>query len=162
MTGNAKRARAAWFDKLTMSAHPEPVEGCELRGLYVLLLLCAELARQLAKEIVRELSGGGFDEARAHGGVVGVRTLRGERLAPGNAVPQDVSVDERREHASAVRRHNARKRELHFTHCRIAGLQNCRKGRSRDFLPSHSAILKSCNLAISCARERPLDRASRI
>ena len=27
---NAKPAKAAWFDKLTMSAHPEPVEGCAL------------------------------------------------------------------------------------------------------------------------------------
>jgi hypothetical protein len=25
---NAKPAKHAWFDKLTMSAHPEPVEGC--------------------------------------------------------------------------------------------------------------------------------------
>jgi hypothetical protein len=26
-------AEHAWFDKLTMSAHPEPVEGCGLGGL---------------------------------------------------------------------------------------------------------------------------------
>src|SRR5438552_3140020 len=26
-------AEHAWFDKLTMSAHPEPVEGCGLRDL---------------------------------------------------------------------------------------------------------------------------------
>src|SRR5947207_12022421 len=184
MTGNAKRPKAAWFDKLTMSAHPEPVEGCELRGLYV-LLLCAELLRQLPEEIVGGLLGGGVDEARAHGGnqpahldvrvagdasrvavggqcdrggsadeartalpfeaerqrigrllvanrrfsavrpletgdtdlqrgLVTVRTVRGERLTAGNAAPQDARVDERREHTGAVRRHDARKRDLHM------------------------------------------------
>jgi hypothetical protein len=30
----AEHAEIAWFDKLTMSAHPEPVEGCELRGFF--------------------------------------------------------------------------------------------------------------------------------
>src|SRR5712691_549972 len=28
----AETAETAWFDELTMSAHPEPVEGCVLRG----------------------------------------------------------------------------------------------------------------------------------
>jgi hypothetical protein len=28
----AGTAENAWFDELTMSAHPEPVEGCVLRG----------------------------------------------------------------------------------------------------------------------------------
>jgi hypothetical protein len=27
---NAETAEIAWFDKLTMSAHSEPVEGCGL------------------------------------------------------------------------------------------------------------------------------------
>jgi hypothetical protein len=27
----ALTAENSWFDKLTMSAHPEPVEGCDLR-----------------------------------------------------------------------------------------------------------------------------------
>jgi len=31
---NAEDGKGAWFDKLTMSAHPEPVEGC------VLCVLC--------------------------------------------------------------------------------------------------------------------------
>src|SRR5207247_3938297 len=30
-TMNAEPTEHAWFDKLTMSAHPEPVEGSELR-----------------------------------------------------------------------------------------------------------------------------------
>ena len=29
---HAEVAESAWFDKLTMSAHPEPVEGCEFRA----------------------------------------------------------------------------------------------------------------------------------
>jgi len=31
-TLTAETAETAWFDRLTMSAHPELVEGCELCG----------------------------------------------------------------------------------------------------------------------------------